>query len=196
MECESPQSQQKGQGQGQQSYTQSWTEGQGKPGHFHSNSSHSQSHRHHGSHHHKHQSPPLGHSSGLSSASGSYGNSSLLMGAGFDPRQNFPAATGANISGRHVDIVPSHSRGNSSGGLVDPPQIGGVNMQIPGYPAQFGQYNPQPTWPGGGTFPFNLSTTVETSIAGHEPSQRTSSERGDESPMVGVVVQQSPVASH
>lgn len=119
------------------------------------------------------------------------------MGAGFDPRQNFPAATGANISGRHVDIVPSHSRGNSSGGVADPPQIGGVNMQIPGYPAQFGQYNPQPTWPGGGgTFPFALATNVETSIPGHEPSKRTSSERGDESPMVGVVVQQSPVASH
>ena len=121
------------------------------------------------------------------------------MGAGFDQRQNFPAATGANISGRHVDIVPSHSRGNSSGGL-DPPQIAGVNMQLPGYPAQFGQFNPhpQPTWPGGGgTFPFALATTVETSIPSHEPaSQRTSTERGEESPMVGVVVQQSPVASH
>lgn len=196
MECESPQS--RVQGQSHQAYPQNWPEGQGQGGHRPGNNTHSQSHRHHGSHHHKHQSPPFGHSTGPPSASGSYGNSSLLMGAGFDPRQSFPAATGANISGRHVDIVPSHSRGNSSGGM-DPPQIAGVNMQIPGYPAQFGQYNPhpQPTWPGGGgTFPFTLATTVETSIPSHEQTQRTSSERGDESPMVGVVVQQSPVASH
>ena len=192
MECESPQRSQGQHQSHQQVYTQqSWpgsVDGQGQRS---SNSSHSQSsHRHHSSHHHRLQSPPSGgHAQGSSSAS-SHGNSaSLLIGPGFQS-----SATQPPQPGRTVDIVPGgHTRVLSGS---DPPQIGTVNMQLSGYQAQYGQY-PQPQWPAG-TFPFSLATTVETQLPENPNVQhaRTSSERGDESPMVGVVVQQSPVASH
>ncbi|XP_060560524.1 dual specificity tyrosine-phosphorylation-regulated kinase 1A-like isoform X4 [Ruditapes philippinarum] len=184
MECESPQGQ-RGQGQPHpQVYTQqSWS---GAPeGQRSNNNTHSQSHRHH---HNRQLSPP---SSGQLSAT--HGTSaSLIITPGFQS-----SATQPPQSGRVVDIVPgTHTRVHSSS---DPPQIGAVNMQLAGYPSQYGQY-PQPQWPGGGAFPFTIATGVETQLPGPEnptvQHTRTSSERGDESPMVGVVVQQSPVASH
>ena len=52
----------------------------------------------------------------------------------------------------------------------------------------------------GGTFPFtidrdpNAATLVSEQKVRHH--HRTGSERSEESPMVGVVMQQSPVASH
>ena len=195
---------------------QSWpaagpTDQSGVPGQV-IHGSHSQTHRHH-SHHHRHQSPPSLHSapvpgtlsgSSVSSASSHAGSGSIILGTGGggfnEVRPGFPGV-GQPQSGRTVDILPAghisgtHSINSNSG---DPPQIGSVNMQLAGYPAQYGQY-PQPTWPGG-SFPFNLATTVaSSSLPGHEVTQqhtRTASERGEESPMVGVVVQQSPVASH
>jgi len=188
MECESPQRQQGGAAHQPVYSQQSWPgpseQGQGQRS---SNSSHSQSHRHHSSHHHRLQSPPQG-----SSSANSHGNSaSLLIAPGFQS-----SATQPPQPGRSVDIVPGgHSRVHSSS---DPPQIGAVNMQLSGYPSQYGQY-PQPQWPGS-NFPFSLTTTVDTQLTGAEnptvQHARTSSERGEESPMVGVVVQQSPVASH
>lgn len=190
MECESPQSQRLQApvhpvGQSAIYSQQSW------PGQTDTQrsgtSSHSQAHRHHSSHHHKMQSPPQG----------SHGTSaSLIIGPGFQS-----SATQPPQSGRTVDIVPGgHTRVHSSS---DPPQIGAVNMQLSGYPSQFGQY-PQPQWPTTATaqFPFtHITTSVDTQLPSgpDNPAMqhaRTSSDRGDESPMVGVVVQQSPVASH
>lgn len=181
MECESPQSQRvQGQPHPQVYTQQSWS---GAPeGQRSNNNTHSQSHRHH----HSRQLSPSGQ---LSATHGT--SASLIITPGFQS-----SATQPPQSGRVVDIVPgSHTRVHSSS---DPPQIGAVNMQLAGYPAQYGQY-PQPQWPGG-AFPFTLTTAVETQLPGPEnpavQHTRTSSERGDESPMVGVVVQQSPVASH
>lgn len=80
---------------------------------------------------------------------------------------------------------------------IDSSQLPSVNMHVPGYPAQFGQY-PQQAWTAGG-FPFSLSSSANSSLTGHETNNqhvRTAAERGDDSPMVGVCVQQSPVASH
>lgn len=193
MECESPQGSQRhagGQGHQQVYSQQSWSgpnDGQGS-----NPSSHSQqSHRYHSAHHRgQQQSPPSGTHSQMSL---SHANSaSLIIGPGFQS-----SATQPPQSGRTVDIVPgSHTRIPSTS---DPPQIGAVNMQLSGYSAQYGPY-PQPQWPGTG-FGFTLATSVETQMPGPEnpaiaQHTRTSSERGDESPMVGVVVQQSPVASH
>lgn len=184
MECESPQGSQRHGQPHQQVYTQqSWS------GESATTSSHShQSNRHH--HPGRQQSPPSGTHSQMSL---SHGNSaSLIIGPGFQS-----SATQPPQSGRTVDIVPgSHSRIPSTS---DPPQIGPMNMQIPGYPGQYQQY-PQPQWPAGPSFGFTLATSVETQLPNAEnptiQHTRTSSERGDESPMVGVVVQQSPVASH
>lgn len=186
MECESPQGQ-RGQGQPHPpgySTQQSWS---GAPeGQRSSNGSHSQSLRHH---HNQQLSPP---SSQLTASHGT--SASLIIGPGFQS-----SATQPPQSGRVVDIVPGgHTRVHSSS---DPPQIGAaVNMQLSGYPAQYGQY-PQPQWPGG-AFPFTLATAVEAQLPGGpenptvQHTRTSGSERGDESPMVGVVVQQSPVASH
>lgn len=182
MECESPQGQ-RGQGQGQQVYSQqSWPEGQRS-----NNVTHSQSHRHHPTHHNRQLSP----SSAGGQLSASHGTSaSLIIAPGFQS-----SATQPPQSGRTVDIVPGHTRVHSGS---DPPQIGALNMQLSGYPSQYGQY-PQPQWPAG-NFPLAFTTAVETQLPGPEnptvQHTRTSTERGDESPMVGVVVQQSPVASH
>lgn len=190
MECESPQtSQRHGQPHPGMYTQQSWSGPSDGQGQGSSSSSHSQqSHRHH--HQGRQQSPPSGTHSQMSL---SHANSaSLIIGPGFQS-----SATQPPQSGRTVDIVPGgHTRIPSTS---DPPNIGAMNMQLPGYPAQYGQY-PQPQWPAGTTFGFALATSVETQIPGAEnptiQHTRTSSERGDESPMVGVVVQQSPVASH
>lgn len=80
---------------------------------------------------------------------------------------------------------------------IDSSQLPSVNMAVAGYPSQFGQY-PQQTWTAGG-FPFSLTTNASASLTSHETNNqhvRTAGERGDDSPMVGVCVQQSPVASH
>ncbi|WAR04111.1 DYR1A-like protein [Mya arenaria] len=190
MECESPQGTgtrgHGGQsGHGQLYPQQSWP-GDARGGMTGSHSQQQQQHRHH-----RQQSPPSSGTHGqLSSAHAP--SASLIIAPGFQSSATLPPQPG-----RSVDIVPGgHTRVHSSS---DPPQLSPMNM-MPGYPpANFGQY-PQPQWPGS-AFPFTIATSVETQqIPGPEnPSiqhTRTSTERGDESPMVGVVVQQSPVASH
>ncbi|KAJ8305101.1 hypothetical protein KUTeg_017346, partial [Tegillarca granosa] len=172
------------------SQQQSWSEGQGRGGTDSSNGSHSQSHRHHSSHHHSssrhHQSPPQMTSKLNMSHVGTH---QTVIGPGYSDnsnvgftRQNFPSSSGMpelphpNV---HHDLDPNS----------------GINMQLSGYPTQYGQLSQQ-TWPGAG-FPFALTSSSE--ITSHESGvqhTRTATERGDDSPMVGVCVQQSPVASH
>ena len=77
---------------------------------------------------------------------------------------------------------------------------GSVNMQLSGYQAAPQFQTAVPTSYTAPNFPFTLTTTTtgNPSLVS-DPStahQRTAGERGDESPMVGVCVQQSPVASH
>ena len=98
------------------------------------------------------------------------------------------------------------------------PQLGSLSMQLGGYPPpSSGQYSqfPQQGWPAA-NYPFTITQAAAASssssssvpqplavahsegaapppVVGH----RTAAEpRGEESPMVGVCVQQSPVASH
>ena len=76
----------------------------------------------------------------------------------------------------------------------------GLNMPMASYPSQFTSYNPQ-TYITASGFPFALSGSGPGGIvtAGNEAAPvvaRTTADHGDESPMMGVCVQQSPVASH
>lgn len=100
------------------------------------------------------------------------------------------------------------------GAVVETSQTGSVNMQLSGYhnppPTQQPQNNQQTFVATGATqtfiatgagapggFPFALPSGGGTSSEGGGASHsRTVGERGEESPMVGVCVQQSPVASH
>jgi len=193
MECESPQGSARGvgghlggsQGAGQLYPQQSWPgDTRGGPGAV-TVVSHSQQAvpRHH------RQSPPSAGPHGQLSSSHAT-SASLIIAPGFQSSATMPPQPG-----RSVDIVPGgHQRVHSSS---DPPQIGPMNI-IPGFAGQYGQY-PQPQWPGG-PFPFTLATSVEAQLPSHDNSSiqhtRASAGGGDESPMVGVVVQQSPVASH
>ncbi|XP_077985028.1 dual specificity tyrosine-phosphorylation-regulated kinase 1A-like isoform X2 [Glandiceps talaboti] len=100
-------------------------------------------------------------------------------------------------------------------GQLDCTQTGSLNMQLGGYhgnqyqlhtsithePGQSTNlhiapgYAPAP----GVSFPYTIAqsgTTVGPSITAQQHTQRQTVERSDESPMIGVCVQQSPVASH
>jgi hypothetical protein len=75
-----------------------------------------------------------------------------------------------------------------------------LGVTLSGYPAQYTPF-PQQNWPQpavSASYPFTIAATA-TPI-GHDATsfQRThsASDRGDESPMVGVCIQQSPVAIH
>lgn len=89
------------------------------------------------------------------------------------------------------------------------PQLGSLSMQLGGYPSssagpQYSQF-PQQSWPAA-NYPFTITQASATSVpqplsegSGPPPTaHRTAQEppRGEESPMMGVCVQQSPVASH
>lgn len=93
----------------------------------------------------------------------------------------------------HLSLGSTHLHSN-----MDPPQLAGtVNMQLAGYPAaQFGPYQHN-AWSAPG-FPFSLTSNNANLNLSETSSQRsrTAAERGEDSPMVGVCVQQSPVASH
>ena len=93
--------------------------------------------------------------------------------------------------------IPLHTHTN-----LEATHTGSVNMQLSGYQTTppFQPAVPIPSYTAQPNFPFTLTTTapgnqslVTDSSTAH---QRTAGERGDESPMVGVCVQQSPVASH
>lgn len=98
-----------------------------------------------------------------------------------------------NVGMLHVQPSPLQ------GGPMDCTQMGSLNMQLSGYQPPYHQYSSQPSGPGsflGSSFSFGLAAGAGPSIVSSEGGpQRQSSER-DESPMVGVCVQQSPVASH
>lgn len=76
-----------------------------------------------------------------------------------------------------------------------------VAIALSGYSGQYTAF-PQQTWTAqpavASAYPFNVTATA--TAGGPEPAtiQRThsASDRGDDSPMVGVCIQQSPVASH
>ncbi|XP_070551677.1 dual specificity tyrosine-phosphorylation-regulated kinase 1A-like isoform X1 [Ptychodera flava] len=100
-------------------------------------------------------------------------------------------------------------------GHLECTQTGSLNMQLGGYhgnqyqlhtsishePSQTGNLHIAPAYaPAPGfALPYTIAqtaTTVGQSIVTQQPTQRQAVERGEESPMVGVCVQQSPVASH
>ncbi|KAL3885823.1 hypothetical protein ACJMK2_025859 [Sinanodonta woodiana] len=225
MECESPQSthgQLRGLGQSlassvhshQQGYVvaplQRWPDGgESHQSHHsrHSNDSglgsshsHSQSHRPHISHH-RHLSPPSAQGQAQTMAHGSSQN--ILLGHSFQATGLGGAMTMPNM-GLPVDMtnVPPTIAGPALiQGSIDSGQVGAtMNVPLPGYSSQYGQYSQQ-AWQGP-SFPFALATTTSATLVGHDirpQHSRTaapSADRGEESPMVGVCVQQSPVASH
>ncbi|XP_067676238.1 dual specificity tyrosine-phosphorylation-regulated kinase 1B-like isoform X2 [Haliotis asinina] len=191
----------------------------------HSNGSHSHSHSHQRHHHHSPSSSTSTtslHQSGHSILSGTTGTSqqNLMLGtlysdperSSFSARTNFAPSgvpppelsSATNIAGSgelgNVHTLHHHPSGNS----LEATQLGSVNMQLAGYPSspgQYGQFGQQAGWPPS-AFPYALtSTAAPTSLTSHDPTgqhNRTggAGERGEESPMVGVCVQQSPVASH
>ena len=125
--------------------------------------------------------------------------------------------TGVNPGGvatAFAGVVSSSGITGHHPSTLDATQTGSVNMQLTGFaePTAGSQF-----MCGGGTsgatpqqvmymspanFPYTTSTTtaaanttlVSDSIVQGVP--RTATERGEESPMVGVCIQQSPVASH
>lgn len=75
-----------------------------------------------------------------------------------------------------------------------------LGVSLAGYPAQYTTF-PQQTFSqtaASSSYPFAISAAAAP--GGHEPASlrrtHSSADRGDESPMVGVCIQQSPVASH
>ncbi|KAK0057551.1 dual specificity tyrosine-phosphorylation-regulated kinase 1B-like isoform X1 [Biomphalaria pfeifferi] len=93
-----------------------------------------------------------------------------------------------SVGGVPTDIITANAQPMSIASL-------GYSTQYTTFPQQTWQ---QPVIGPNGTYPFTIADTA-TPI-GHDNGsvQRThsSSDRGDESPMVGVCIQQSPVASH
>lgn len=201
MECESPAGSQVGSTAGgtrsQYQQQQSWPPeaSQGQSSGHHGNSAvsshvHLSGHRHHSSHHHHvvtAQSPPSVNASVPPNLVGPP-QGVLLSGPVLTSSEQvvYGTRTGFPTSGMSVDMVQA---GHHSHPSIDP----SLNMQLPSYPQQYGQYNQQ-TWSGTG-FPFALTS----SSGGTEPPPghaRTVTERSDDSPMVGVIVQQSPVVIH
>lgn len=146
----------------------------------------------------------------LLGSTAAYTNNAGTM-SSFSSRQNNFPVTGGNVG---VDLTTSVVQPHVTG--IAPPPGGGtepssmtssVNMQFGAYqaPTQYGQFQQQ-TWPTSANFPFSIQANAPppTLVGGHEPvvtqhSSRTSQvaeQRGEESPMHGVCVQQSPVASH
>ena len=129
------------------------------------------------------------------------------------PQRPGPAGGGVLSSATSVPVDLStlhHGQSAAQGAGLQgiEPQLGSLSMQLGGYPpsAQYSQF-PQQGWPAG--YPFtvaqgNPSSVPQTLAVAHEGSvpppgahNRTGGEpRGEESPMMGVCVQQSPVASH
>ncbi|GAB6027463.1 Dual specificity tyrosine-phosphorylation-regulated kinase 1A [Chamberlinius hualienensis] len=87
-------------------------------------------------------------------------------------------------------------------GPMDCTQVGSLNMQLSGYhpPYHHQQYSTQATNSSGpylgSSFSFGLTGTAGPSILSTEGAPPRPPTERDESPMVGVCVQQSPVASH
>ena len=204
MECESPASQAHNVARSQASYQQqqNWPEGHHSNSGHHGNSSHS--HRHHSTHRHGStsgvthvaQSPPSLHAAVPPNMT--VPQQGVLLGTGYNPTDQLVFSDPAGIRQGGLDLstslpVPTATYNNQhvhgSHSNIDPV---GLNMQIPAYPSGYG-----PQWHGPG-FPFSLSSNSGTGDVG--PQQhghgRTVSERSDDSPMIGVCVQQSPVASH
>lgn len=201
MECESPGGSQVGNtvgGTRSQYQQQSWPPeaSQGQSSGHHGNSTASShvlmsGHRHHSSRPHHHhpavsaQSPPS-----VNAPPNIVGppQSVLLSGSALPSSEQvvYGTRTGFPAPGLSMDMVQP---GHHSHANIDP----SLNMQLQGYPQQYGQYTQQ-TWSGAG-FPFTLTQ----SSGGTEPPPghaRTVTERSDDSPMVGVIVQQSPVVIH
>ena len=102
-----------------------------------------------------------------------------------------------------VDLNNLHSAAHIQRPHVHPPssvettQTGSLNMQLTGYQAPYNPYTPHTAYIAGTNFPFTLtSTTANTNLVAPEPQHSRTADRSEESPMVGVCVQQSPVASH
>ncbi|XP_033759224.1 dual specificity tyrosine-phosphorylation-regulated kinase 1B-like isoform X2 [Pecten maximus] len=168
------------------------------------------SHRHH-SHHHssrQHQSPPQLPPSGTAPQMVAQHNApqpqmqqAILLGSVGYPSNssNFTSSrtTYPATAGMAVDLT-TNLQGHGHPQVIhnDPAQLPAVNMA--GYPSsQYGQYSQQ-TWPTAG-FNFSIQTSTNANNPGHDANSqhsRTATERGEDSPMHGVVVQQSPVASH
>ena len=121
-------------------------------------------------------------------------------------RPNFgapPQLSSASMAPDMTSIHPNPHHGPVGGGVVDGGASsiagGGVNVQLPGYASHYGAPFPPQAWPTG-AFSYGIPSTASGSggIASRDGSQhgRSGGERGEESPMVGVCVQQSPVASH
>ncbi|XP_076438310.1 dual specificity tyrosine-phosphorylation-regulated kinase 1B-like [Babylonia areolata] len=120
-----------------------------------------------------------------------------------------PLSAASSVPG---ELSSLHHHGHGSGGGRSlqgiEPQLGSLSMQLGGYgQSSSGQYSqfPQQGWPLGPNYPFQTNPVSPQALVlaqeggpsapgGHS---RTGAEpRGEESPMVGVCVQQSPVASH
>lgn len=176
---------------------------------------------HRGHHHHHHggyQSGPLAavqssttslSSTSSSSSSALPGPQNMLVGNVYGAEINHPhaqrpqpgllpsATLPVDLSTlHHHHGHPPHSQ-NTLQGIE--PQLSSLSMQLSGYPPQYSQF-PQQSWQAA-NYPFTMASSVPQPLSSHEGGtsaahSRTAADRGDESPMVGVCVQQSPVASH
>lgn len=133
------------------------------------------------------------------------------------PDASHPHAQRPGEGGLPVDLSAMVQPPQHPSGLGIEPQLGSLSMQLGGYgvPAQptYSHFPPTQAWPA--SYPFTIAQT--TAMVGqppggpasqshdpasvppstsHQSSHRTQGERGEDSPMVGVCVQQSPVASH
>ncbi|XP_064651559.1 dual specificity tyrosine-phosphorylation-regulated kinase 1A-like isoform X2 [Lineus longissimus] len=213
MDCESPNSQQQRLQQMYHHQQQHWitniAAGDPPPGPHsrHNNGatapppiSHPHAHLHRPTHSHAvpHSSPHQSHSSqtvGTVLGSGDHvtsrhvtqpSSSMAVDMSSMPPQQMQPHGMSAHLQHMHQSI--------------DATQTGSMNMQLPAY-QQTGSYPqyPQPFIASGHTFPYTLTATTQSNLVSQSDSssqQRTRTASGEESPMVGVCVQQSPVASH
>lgn len=191
MECESPSSAQ--QSRLPHTYQSGWT------GHdFHHQGRHSNGTMH--THRHAHRVPEQSPSSHTSSSHSSHASSVTFTEPGSfgNTRYGSSNMTSSTTMALDAHAPPGQGRGQSS--VAEPPQIGAVNMQLSGYQTQYGQY-PNPAWSANNSFPYATMANPgnSTIVPPHEATSqhaRTNVERSEDSPMVGVCVQQSPVASH
>lgn len=162
----------------------------------------------------------------LSSSSSSFSSSSLPVDlSGLTTLHNGSSQSLVTVTNHHhhpriqrsvpqqhtVITSPTMLMGSASGVSLSQPAMGlqtdlittsghPFGVALSGYPAHYTTF-PQQSWPQSHVnthYPFTIATSATPVSQSSTNLQRThsSSDRGDESPMVGVCIQQSPVASH
>ncbi len=179
----------------------------------HSHPGHAQLQRHHS--HPPVTSPPTGSTQHVLSAASSHLPLQTIPAGHLDPVSRQVQGSSSSSMAMTIDLAnlqggpPSASAGvpqpvaTHGHPNLDATQTGSLNMQLGGYhqaaPQTYNAMTGQAYITAAQTFPFTLTTTANTNLVTSDSvtqHSRTAADRGEESPMVGVCVQQSPVASH